>query len=221
MNRFIVLPCVIAGVVFLIGCRAFHVIKGNGIIKNESRVLADFKKLQIDGSYTVNLVCQEKPGIEIESDENIIKALETTVIDGVLNITTNQNISIRNPIKLKITTNDISKIKINGSADLQANGISASKIELEVNGSGSVIANGVVKDLLVSVSGSANISTTELVSENAVINISGSAYAKINVVKSLNINISGSGTVEYFGNPEVVNQNISGSGSIFKGVVQK
>jgi len=83
-----------------------------------------------------------------------------------------------------------------------------------MSGAGKIGASGTTEKLNINLSGAASLDMKGLVAKNVKIKLSGAGKAKINVLSSLDANISGIGSIEYYGNPETVNRNVSGLGKI-------
>ena len=67
----------------------------------------------------------------------------------------------------------------------------------------------------IDISGSGSYEALDLESKEAEIDLGGSGKASVNVLDDLDVTISGSGSVQYRGNPTVI-QDIRGSGEVRK-----
>ena len=85
-----------------------------------------------------------------------------------------------------------------------------------ISGSGKIEAEGTAREVRADISGSGKILAAGLVTDECEVRISGSGDVEIHVNKELDATISGSGSVSYKGNPQHVNSNASGSGSVRK-----
>ena len=95
---------------------------------------------------------------------------------------------------------------------------SAEKVlDIEISGAGAFTGWGETQKLLVNCSGAGNIDTSKLKAVNADINLSGASKAKVYVEGDLKVNIIGLGKVIYYGNPDKIQQNITGLGSLVDG----
>lgn len=105
---------------------------------------------------------------------------------------------------------------VSGSGSVAVNGTVSGKADFEISGSGKVEAAGSAESMSTDISGSGKVLGSGLTVNTAKIDITGSGDVEITVNKSLDAEISGSGTVLYKGNPSHVNSNASGSGSVRK-----
>ncbi len=73
---------------------------------------------------------------------------------------------------------------------------------------------GQARDFDGNISGSGKMSAANLLANNVDMNVSGSGSAEVYCSGILNAEISGSGKIYYTGNPDKVNSDVSGSGSV-------
>jgi hypothetical protein len=105
---------------------------------------------------------------------------------------------------------------ISGSGRVVLNANVAEDSKVSVSGSGKIEASGSTKTIQTSISGSGKILASNLQAEKCNVRISGSGDLEISVKNELNVNISGSGSVSYKGNPSRVDSHSSGSGRVRK-----
>lgn len=218
----------------------------NNFIKKEIQV-SDFQNIQLLGSIDAIYVQGEQSRIEIYGPDNIVPLIETDINNGTLTIKYKDNTAILNAkkVEVKVTTNNLSKLNINGSGDITLpNGIKqASGLEMLVNGSGNISGKGIeVKKLSVNINGSGDASLQDIKSErfsgkilgsgnidlsgvtgNADYEIAGSG--DINAAKLQTINVKattlGSGDISCYATG-ILAGNIAGSGNIiYKGNPKK
>jgi hypothetical protein len=112
----------------------------------------------------------------------------------------------------QIQTDNLS-LNLTGSGDLRIN-VKATNVDAAVAGSGDIYVEGSATNLNGSVAGSGDLMAAKLLAENVKIEVAGSGDAAVNVSKSLDASVAGSGDIKYVGNPATRNVNIVGSGSI-------
>ena len=215
-----------------------HRIKGNGNVVTENKQVGDFTGVELHASFDVFLSEGSATSIKIEAEENIIPHIEMHVLNGVLNIETEDNIwlSTRKPVKIYITSPGYSNIQVSssgtitgqtkitnatklgigvsGSGDLKLD-VDAPEIESNVSGSGEMSLSGETKKFNGDVSGSGNINAMNLKSEESDLQVSGSGNIDVYASVKLDANVSGSGNVRYKGDAQVT-KNTSGSGEVKK-----
>ena len=213
-------------------------IKSSGKDKKEERKVADFSEITISIAADVELRQGSESKVVLEGDGDILENTKTKVSGDELIIKSDKtfNFGWNDEIKIYITTKNIEKISIAGSATINSKTkINAEKIKFQVSGSGkinipeletthiegSISGSGRIniagtkpsKRLDLSISGSGKFNSEKLQIEEADIKISGSGKGIVNITEYLKAGVSGSGRVSYYGKPRV-NTNVSGSGKI-------
>jgi len=223
----------LALILLLTSCEDALVKPGDDAV--ETRALDDFFKLEVNGCIDVTFKQSEIFEVRIEAGENHINFVDTDVVGDWL-IIDEDIASLRNhDIRAIVSAPNLDEIIINGSGDVDATGLDAATIEVRVNGSGDMnidalsdlmIAQvsgsgditllGETIDLDLTVKGSGDINARNSISDYAEVHVKGSGDVKVNVFKELYASINGSGDIHYWGNPEIVNTNVSGSGDILE-----
>jgi hypothetical protein len=115
-------------------------------------------------------------------------------------------------INLAVSTLDI---EISGSGKMETDG-NFTMVNAVIDGSGEAILSGVSPTADLLINGSGMISAGNLLTDTCYANITGSGTIYTRVRDLLEVDISGSGIVYYYGDNPVVNTNISGSGQVIK-----
>lgn len=182
----------------------------------------------------------DKYQVKLEGESNIIQALSTEVKGGELSIgfpffknirmTRRLRITVTTPGELSglsnsgsggIRTDDIFKstsmhVRNSGSGGIDV-GLATDQLELSMSGSGNIKVRGRAKQAECNISGSGSIRGGDLaVEEHSQIHVSGSGSCTITTNGVIDGHISGSGGIDYGGNPSEVNVTHSGSGRAHK-----
>jgi hypothetical protein len=189
-------------------------IHGNGSTKTETRDVAAFDAITCDGGYEVQINCQEKQSLSIETDENLLPLIKTEVHGNMLHIDTKGNLFPTKKIRITVSVPNITEFTSNGSTDGNINNLNNSGLDINIHGSGNLHLDGKSGTVHINTSGSSKIDAISLVSENSDIQINGSGNIQVYATNSLDVQINGSGTVKYKGEPRNVNRQINGSGKI-------
>lgn len=213
-------------------------IKGNGNMTTITRTTGEYDGVKCAGSFDYILVSGDEGKITIEGEENLLEHIVTEVKSGKLVVKTKNNVNLstswNKTIKVTIPFRDINSVSLAGSGDLwnedkiKTNNLDVSLagsgdviIDVEANsvdgslaGSGDLTLKGKTNDLEASLSGSGDIHAFELDANNTVVSIAGSGDAEVVSNKSIKARVSGSGDIEYKGNPSKEDTKVSGSGSI-------
>jgi len=211
-------------------------VKGNGNVVTRTVSTSSYDEVKVVGSMDVVLSKGKEGSIGVTTDENLHEYLEIEVNGNalVLKIKDNYNIRTTKGIKITVPFEDISEVNLVGSGDVVTEStINASSFEVSVTGSGDVVLDlnaknvdasitgsgditlkGTTEDLEVTVTGSGDFHGDSLESEDTEVTVSGSGDAKVVARKSLKARVSGSGDIQYTGNPEKSDKKTSGSGRI-------
>ena len=106
-------------------------------------------------------------------------------------------------------------VELSGSGTIRMDGI-FDQTDAEVDGSGDIILSGESITAELDVAGSGNITGNNMLANSCYADISGSGSISIWVTDLLDVEISGSGSVYYYGEPSAVNTHISGSGQVIR-----
>ncbi len=234
--RISILSTVCITAMFFIAC-GFNgeTVNGNGNRKSETRNVSNTTKINVVGGMDV-FVVPGSSSVKVEGDENILQFIETRLDDGWLEIKTRDHINIHSstPIKVYVTTPEITGLKVTGSGNLTCSDrfSSSNNISFNITGSGNITANinapavnagitgsgnmyikGETRNVDIRVTGSGNYNSPDLKAENATVEILGSGDASLFADANLKASISGSGDIKYRGNA-AVHKNMAGSGSV-------
>jgi hypothetical protein len=237
LKNYALLLFVFAGVAVFSSCRMFGCVSGSGKQITTDRQLSSFSKIDLSGAYKLILKQDSVSSLRIVADDNIQDEISTVVSNKELKIKLKGKAYCDpGPITIYASVAQLSAISASGSVEINSEGqlktgnfnldlSGASKVNLNLiadvvrtKGSGSTELNltGQATEHNVDLSGSGNLTAFDFVSGKYNIETSGASHCQINVLNELNVRTSGSGDIEYKGNPKVVNNSQSGSSSIRK-----
>lgn len=116
-------------------------------------------------------------------------------------------------IEVDHVTADGLTVSVDGSGEVLVGDVSASRTTVTIGGSGRAVLSGDTDELSVAIPGSGEVDVADLVAQDAVVEVDGSGDVAVNVVRTLDAAVAGSGTVTYAGDPDV-RQSVTGSGSV-------
>lgn len=111
-----------------------------------------------------------------------------------------------------IRASDIT-LALSAGSDALINDLSAQSLDVEVGGGGNALIAGRVSEQTINLSGSSDYDARDLQSQIAAIEMSGGGEATLWVQDSLEANLGAGSLVEYFGDPEII-QDLSGGSSL-------
>jgi hypothetical protein len=204
----------------LSGCMLFPdtpaTVKGSGNVVSESRQVSGITSIDLQGSAEVRVKFGAVESLVITGEDNIIFLIETNVHNHQLIINTKplMTYSATKPVQVDVTVTSLEGVSISGSGSLDVSGYSGDALTIALPGSGELSVEGSVNDVKITLDGSGEIYADKLIASNAAITLSGSGNVTVFASEELNATISGSGQVRYSGNPNKINKNITGSGTI-------
>jgi hypothetical protein len=200
-------------------CRK-HSLRGEGATVSETRSLSSFEHVQADGDIEVTVIPSTSNKVIVSGYHNLVPVFETEVRGRTLHLRfADEKYNVRNNnISIILYTTSMTGFTINGSGEASIReGLEVGDMDLEVNGSGDIdIEGSYFNTMRLKINGSGTINARSAETDIAYADISGSGNIELTVHEILDVKISGSGTVDYWGLPETVNTEISGSGKVKK-----
>jgi hypothetical protein len=210
-------------------------IAGSGVLRTENRTVPAFSQIVVEGSGDVALRQGLAQSLSVEADDNVLPAVKTEVIGGVLHLgfKDGTHVSGMRRLEFRITAVRIEGITISGSGSVHGKSTLASgsmrldiggsgsidteldtaRLDAGISGSGSIAVNGHADRLAVTINGSGGFSGRELKCADAEVHINGSGDAAVMATDTIDITIAGSGSVTYGGGAKATIQS-TGSGRV-------
>jgi carbon monoxide dehydrogenase subunit G len=205
-------------------------------VVEEMREVSDFAGVSLSGGGRLSIELGERETLRIEADDNLLAYIETEVRDGRLELGVREGVNLRptQPVRFYVTVKELNAIavsgsgkvrapdleeehfsvSISGSGEVRTGDLNASSLRVAVSGSGELeLAGGEVNEQDISISGSGRVEASDLRCGSAKVAVSGSGGATVWATEGLDVRISGSGSVGYYGDPHTM-FSTSGSGKI-------
>ena len=212
-------------------------ISGNGIIETQERTLdGDFNAIDVNRGLDVYITQSDENSITIQADENLHELITTEIKNGVLVISTTENIKKASSKKVMVNFKNLSTIMANSGSDLMStHELSFQDLTIE-SSSGADVNLDLVADQLtcnsssgsdiklrgesnsikaISSSGS-DINAKGLKSKIARANASSGSDIVVYATEKLNADANSGADIIYYGNPEEVYKSDNASGSVVK-----
>jgi hypothetical protein len=210
--------------------------QGNGIAATEIRSLPSFSRVRLDAP--VHVIVKTGPTYQayVTSDANLTAAFETDAFAGTLTIGMASGISPSIEPEIVIVMPELSSLTHNGNGlveivedgnfpdvSLTMNGGgeilysgTASTLKATVNGSGDITMEGYASLLVADLRGDGEIHGENLLSGDADVELSGSGFVFLDLdyQSVLDLTLTGSGTVEWWGAPAKLNYTLLGTGKV-------
>ncbi len=158
----------------------------------------------------------EAQSVVVDSDEQGLRTLRTSVHRGRLVIDTNDHAFwLRDAeYKVRITTTQLESLALHGATSASIHGLSGGKTKLILNGAGEVEASGTVDEVIAQVNGAGSVDLEHLVATDADVSVHGTGNISVQATGRLKAEINGVGNIEYLGKPRDLDTAIHGVGSI-------
>jgi hypothetical protein len=206
------------------------------------RPVSSFSRISVEGVANVVLVQGSKPSVVVDAPQNVQQDVVIDNHGDTLTLRSGsgsagwQNWFGANPRptpKVTVTFTELTRIEASGGLRLSADKIQIPKLSIDVSGAAAVnIADLATDDLRIDgsgamkadiagrataqrieISGAGDYHAPRLVSETASVGVSGAGRVLVNATRTLRIDLSGAGIVDYTGNP-VVTKSVSGLGQV-------
>jgi len=200
--------------VFIVSGCGFWGVRGNGKVKDQSRTIMEFDKIDAGGAFTLKVKVGPSPSLKITAEENLLNYIRTNVKGNTLVIDTKKNISPRKEIYIEITTPSLRAVNASGANNVTVYGINGSDFDVDVSGAGSINLSGEVDRFTADLSGAGSINARELKAKDVRVSVSGAASADVYAKNYLDASVSGVGSISYYGDPVKTKTDVSGVGSI-------
>lgn len=192
----------------------FSGIKGSGNIKTEQREVSEFRSVRVGGAIVVEITAQKDYSLEVEGDDNILPLIKTDIDGDTLKISSEKGYSTSNPIKVKISAQNIDDLDLSGASKVSIVNLDNESLNVDSSGASKISCEGKTKNLTVDMSGASNFDSEKLVADGVSIDASGASKATVSVKDSLKADLSGASKVVYYGNPKNFENKTSGASSI-------
>lgn len=210
-------------------------VRGNGKVKSKEIEVSDFQRIQISGSFTVNLKQADSYYVKLTADENLHEFIRIGSDGGTLQIDSRENIRRAKKLTVEVHLPELEEIEASGANEIRTAGmIKGKKLALDMSGANQLKMNlnyksvsvevsgavesqflGKIGSLDIASSGASEIDALQMEAEKADVDISGAGEAKLWVTRRLKAKISGAGEIHYRGEPRV-KSDVSGAGEIKK-----
>lgn len=215
-------------------------INGNGDFTSQTRTVSEYDQVSLQGSMKVELIAGKEGKLTIEAESNLSEYILTEVSGGKLKISVEKGVSL-NPsrnkgIKIRVPFKTLNQVSLTGSGDIfSSDQIKAERFEIDltgsgdinldlqaknvkgsITGSGDIFLRGKARDFRCIVTGSGDFDASKLEAERVDASVSGSGNIMVHASRELKSRVTGSGDIEYKGNPQMEDFRTSGSGSVSK-----
>jgi len=210
-------------------------VRGSGVVIEEVRTIRNVDGLVLDAPGTAYVTVAERESLVIVADDNLLPYLRLRMEGGRLRIEVDSLMRLDPsvPIRYHMTVRELTRVTASadgrievsglrgdrvlvssgGSGGVRLDDVRVNRLSVSIHGSGGVRAAGRVPYLEASVADSGPLNARDLDSDEAAVTAAGSGSATVRVRRRLDANLSGSGSILYYGSPSVF-QSVSGAGEV-------
>jgi hypothetical protein len=192
----------------------FGGVKGSGVIKTEARELPKFSAIDFGGAIEMEITAQKDQKVEIETDDNLLPLITTEVKGDTLYISSQQKINWHNPVKVRISVQDLNSLNVSGASKVNAVNLKSDNFKLDVSGASKIKLEGEAGSFNAEASGASRVEADNLKTAKASASASGASKIFVFASDSVDADASGASNVTYSGNPKNVKKNASGASSV-------
>jgi hypothetical protein len=182
---------------------------------SENREVSGFTGVELTAIGDLRIDQTGTDSLTIEADTDVLRQLTSDVSGGILRlgVLPGATIDASGPIVYRLTAATLDSIAVAGAGDVTAANLRAGRLAVQISGAGEMRLTGAVDAQTVTISGTGKYDAEGLPSATAEISIRGAGNAVLRVSDRLDATVSGVGSVEYIGDPQV-SKDISGVGSV-------
>ena len=212
-------------------------VAGSGKVSMITRDVSGYDGIRLSGQGVAQIIQDGSEGLTVQVDDNLVKYLEIEVSGRDLVIGEKSGVILEpsQPIRYIIHVKDLSRLEISGAGQVMLAALSGEKLSVEISGlgiieledaqleslgvgisgEGSAQVAGAAERLDLDISGAGEFQAPDFQVQSARLSLSGAGRAELWVEESLNIDISGVGSVRYYGSPSLMQQT-SGASSVVR-----
>ena len=138
MKRFLLLGAMLVMAGGLSSCKLVGVVKGSGKKATDSRTVGEFTKVELSSSADMTITVGSAQTVVVESDDNIVPLITTTVSGETLTVGSSKGYSTKLGVKVLITVPELEGVKIDGSGDIRISGLTGERFRAVISGSSTI-----------------------------------------------------------------------------------
>jgi hypothetical protein len=187
----------------------------------QTRSLPAFDAISTQGPINMVVEVGTAQSFVLKGDDKFVSSVETKVVDGKLIISFPKNkkneMNISSDNKILIGMPALKAYNVEGAGSAELRNINGDSVDIGFQGAGRLLATGKVKTLKLNAQGVGDVDTKALLAQRAQVTFEGIGAVKVYASERLDAVVQGMGSLNYFGNPKVVNKTVEGIGSVSAG----
>ena len=195
-------------------CGGSTVTTGSGYVRTENRPVPGFDAVEFASAGTLTIEQTGTESLEIRADDGILPSLTSEVQGTTLKLGVREGtIPTNADISYRVTVGQLTGLTVSGAGAVMVNGIDGPELAVTHGGAARVVVTGRVTRQVVDLSGVGEYDAAGLTSEEADVTVGGAGSAVVDVSRTLQARVTGVGSIQYEGNPQVT-QEVTGIGQV-------
>jgi len=208
----------------------------DGPLQTRSDDVSGFDRIRVETFGEIIIEQGDQESLKIEAPRDYLRYVTTEVSDGTLIISTRRGF-VGGPVRrviYTITVKDLEDITLSGAGavkvftldaddltitltgagSIEVDSLNARNLEVNLTSAGAIVVAGEAEKQEINISGVGSYEGGDLRTEETSVLLSGAGSAVVWAEDYLDVDVSGVGSVSYYGTNPVVRQNVSGLGSV-------
>lgn len=208
----------------------------DGPIQKRNEDVSGFNRIRIETFGEIIIEQGDQESLTIEAPRDYLRYITTEVSDNTLVISTRRGF-MGGPVRRVIYTiavKDLEEITLSGAGAVKAfsldadnltitltgagsieiDSLTAKNLEINLTSAGAIVVAGEAEKQEINISGVGSYEGGDLRTDETSVLLSGAGSAVVWAEDYLDVDVSGVGSVSYYGSNPVVRQNVSGLGSV-------
>lgn len=174
-------------------------IDGVGEPKNETRELESFNTIKVEGIGQITINYGKPLRCAVTTEENLLEHYSTTVKNDVLTLTPIGPIRPAQKLRVAVDCDLLTRIEVDGAAEVKLNGFYGSELTVIANGSSWVAADGQVDHLELTSDGACEIEMFKLKAKTVNAELQGASKANLFANETITVDVHGAASICYDG----------------------
>jgi len=210
-------------------------ITGSGQIETRTLDLDGFDAVELSHTWLAEIEHGDAFSIVVSADDNVMPVVEVEVRRRTLEVDIERGYQLEDStLEIRITMPALRRVSASGASHVEIGDFPATtEVEFDVSGVSTLFAtvevdaaslnasgastielDGTATELTAEASGASHLRLDDLSTARASLELSGASIADLEATERLEVDLSGASVVEYRGDPEVVERDVSGGSRV-------
>jgi len=178
-------------------------VHGSGVGSFESRPLPPFTRVTVGGGLDVTINVGKSAPLELRGEDNLIKLVPSTVVDGELSLKPDFSLKTTQPLTLTLGVERLERVLAGVAAKVTVHGVRADAFEASAGGAAKLTVDGSASKLTASAHSAAQLDFVGFAAAQANVTAIDFARVRLGHLEQLEVTQKGNAVVAYRGKPEL------------------